>query len=130
MTEELNSIVMSGNVASEVVLRYDPHGTAYAGFLLAQETERYEIVVYGTLAERCAERLIEGARVIVQGRLAWAETLVLEVVATRVQTIAQSDAMMETRSSVRVAQPSERTRPIVAAIARQVNAPPQNDPWG
>ena len=135
MNEELNSVLLSGTVNSPIDMRYDPDGTAYAWFTLLQSGERFEIVVNGQLAERCAEWLQTGARLIVQGRLAWAEDEGMEIVAARVQFIGQgTDRDKRAAVEVRVAQPSPRTRPVVAYIAQQVNAPPadsntERDPW-
>ena len=68
-----------GNVTRDPELKVSAKGTAFATFGLAvtpyvpkdepkPETTFYEVVVFGTLAEHCAESLTKGDRVVVVGK--------------------------------------------------------------
>ncbi len=76
----LNRIVLVGRLARDPELRYTPSGKAVAGFTIAvnrrfanqqgeREADFIDIVVWGKLAETCANHLQKGRLVGVEGRL-------------------------------------------------------------
>jgi single-strand DNA-binding protein len=76
----INRIVLVGRLTRDPELRYTPNGKAVAGFSLAvnrrfanqqgdRETDFIDIVVWGKVAETCANHLGKGRLVGVEGRL-------------------------------------------------------------
>lgn len=75
----MNIVVLMGRLARDVELRYTPSGTPVAGFTVAvdrrpnaegqRETDFIDVVAWQRLAEVCAEHLVKGQRVGVEGRL-------------------------------------------------------------
>src|SRR3989339_589627 len=78
----LNKVILIGNLTRDPELRYTPSGTAVCTFGLAtnrswttqsgetkEETEFHRIVVWNKLAELCAQLLVKGRKVYVEGRL-------------------------------------------------------------
>ena len=74
-----NYCVLIGNLTHDVDLRYTPSGKAVANFSIAvgqptaqdkeQETDYFDIVVWGSYAENVAKYCQKGRKVCVQGRL-------------------------------------------------------------
>lgn len=84
MARSYNRIELIGNLTRDPELRYTPRGTAVCGFGLAtnrswtneagereEETAYHRIVAWEKLAELCAQLLVKGRRVFVEGRLAY-----------------------------------------------------------
>ena len=77
----LNSVLVEGNLTRDAELAYTPKGTAYTKIGLAchryyrkddeyqEETSFFEVTVWGRQAEVCAEYLEKGRTVRVVGRL-------------------------------------------------------------
>lgn len=78
----LNKVFLIGNLTKDPELRYIPSGTAVATFSIAvnrfyklqtgekkEDTTFMRIVTWGKRAETCAEYLVKGASVFVEGRL-------------------------------------------------------------
>ena len=79
---DLNSVLIEGNLVRDTELRYIPNGTAVATLTVAnnrywkQEGNKHgnevsfiEIVTWGKLATACDENLVKGRGVRVTGRL-------------------------------------------------------------
>lgn len=76
-----NKVILMGNLTRDPELRYTPNGTAVATLSLAvnrrykandetrEETDFFDIVVFGKQAENCSEYLKKGRPVLVDGRL-------------------------------------------------------------
>ena len=76
-----NKVILMGNLTRDPELRYTPNGTAVATLSLAvnrrykvndetrEETDFFDIVVFGKQAENCSEYLQKGRPVLVDGRL-------------------------------------------------------------
>ena len=76
-----NKVILMGNLTRDPELRYTPNGTAVATLGLAvnrkykvneewkEETDFFDIVVFGKQAENCSEYLKKGRPVLVDGRL-------------------------------------------------------------
>ena len=76
-----NKVILMGNLTRDPELRYTPNGTAVATLSLAinrrykandewrEETDFFDIVVFGKQAENCGEYLKKGRPVLVDGRL-------------------------------------------------------------
>lgn len=76
-----NRVILMGNLTRDPELRYTPNGTAVANLGLAinrkwkaddqlkEETDFFDIVVFGKQAENCGEYLSKGRPVLVEGRL-------------------------------------------------------------
>jgi single-strand DNA-binding protein len=76
-----NKVILMGNLTRDPELRYTPNGTAVANMSLAvnrrykvneewkEETDFFDIVVFGKQAENCSEYLKKGRPVLVDGRL-------------------------------------------------------------
>jgi len=76
-----NKVILMGNLTRDPELRYTPSGKAVANFSIAvnrrfrtddqvrEETDFFDIVVFGKQAENCSEYLRKGRPVLVDGRL-------------------------------------------------------------
>lgn len=82
MVKGLNRVLLIGWLDGPVETRYTPNGRSVATFTLAvprtwtagdgeqvEETEWFNIVVWGSLAETCADELADGSQTYVEGRL-------------------------------------------------------------
>ena len=78
----VNKVILVGNLGRDPELRYTQGGQAVANFTLAtteswmskdgqkeERTEWHRIVVWGRIAENCAQYLAKGRSVYVEGRL-------------------------------------------------------------
>jgi single-strand DNA-binding protein len=78
----LNSIVIIGNLGRDPELHYTPSGKPVTSFILAtsrtwstsegekrEETEWFNVITWGNLAEICQRYLRRGSRVYIEGRL-------------------------------------------------------------
>jgi single-strand DNA-binding protein len=78
----VNKVILVGHLGSDPEIRYTPGGTAVGNFRVAtterwvskngergERTEWHRIVVWGKLAEICAEYLVKGKQVYLEGRL-------------------------------------------------------------
>ena len=85
MPENINSVVLVGNLTKDPELRHTPSGTAVTTLRLAvndrikkgeewQDAAYYfDVTVWGRAAENCAQYLAKGRPVGVQGKLTWRE---------------------------------------------------------
>jgi single-strand DNA-binding protein len=85
MPENINSVVLVGNLTKDPELRHTPSGTAVTTLRLAvndrikrgeewQDAAYYfDVTVWGRTAENCAQYLAKGRPVGVQGKLTWRE---------------------------------------------------------
>ena len=82
MARGLNKVMLIGNLGRDPEMRYTPSGRPVTAFSLAvnrswtmadgerrEETEWFNIVAWGDLAERCNKFLRKGERVYIDGRL-------------------------------------------------------------
>ena len=82
MTKGLNKVMLIGNLGHDPEMRYTPSGKPLTKFQLAvnrswtsgdgekkTETEWFNVVAWGKLAEICNQYLSKGRRVYVEGRL-------------------------------------------------------------
>lgn len=82
MSRGLNKVMIIGHLGRAPELRYTPSGRPVASFSVAttrnwmsadgerhEETEWFNIVAWGSLAEICGQYLHKGKRVYVEGRL-------------------------------------------------------------
>lgn len=82
MARGLNKVMIIGHVGREPEMRYTPSGRPVTSFSVAtsrtwtsaegerrEETEWFNIVAWGTLAEICKTHLSKGQQVYVEGRL-------------------------------------------------------------
>ena len=82
MTRGLNKVMLIGNLGRDPEMRYTPSGKAVTTFSLAtsrswqssngerhEETEWFNIVAWGGLAEICSQHLSTGQQVYIEGRL-------------------------------------------------------------
>ena len=76
----LNNVVLIGRLARDPEMRYTPQGKPVGGFTLAvdrpftnqqgeREADFLDVVVWGKLAETCANHLSKGRLVAVSGRI-------------------------------------------------------------
>lgn len=78
----LNKVMIIGNVGSEPELHFTPDGKSVTSFRVAtnrvyttskgerrQETEWFNVVAWGRLAEQCNQFLAKGGRVYTEGRI-------------------------------------------------------------
>jgi len=85
MAQNINSVVLVGNLTKDPELRHTPSGTAVTTLRLAvndrvkrgedwQDAAYYfDVTVWGRDAENCAQYLAKGRPVGVQGKLTWRE---------------------------------------------------------
>ena len=82
MARGLNKVMVIGNVGRDPEMRYMPSGKPVASFSVAtsrswtnsegerrEETEWFNVVAWGNLAEICKQYLRKGQQVYVEGRL-------------------------------------------------------------
>ncbi len=82
MARGLNKVMIIGHVGREPEMRYTPGGRPVTSFSVAtsrswtssdgerrEETEWFNVVAWGTLAEICKTHLSKGQQVYVEGRL-------------------------------------------------------------
>jgi len=82
MARGLNKVMIIGNLGRDPELRYTPGGKPVTSFSLAssrtwvssdgdrrEETEWFNVVAWGGLAEICNQHLVKGQQVYVEGRL-------------------------------------------------------------
>jgi single-strand DNA-binding protein len=82
MARGLNKVMLIGNLGRDPEMRYTPNGRPVTAFSLAvsrswlsaegerrEETEWFNIVAWGELAERCNKYLRKGERIYIEGRL-------------------------------------------------------------
>jgi single-strand DNA-binding protein len=82
MTRGLNKVLLIGHLGRDPEMRYTPSGRPVTSFSLAtsrswtsaegerhEETEWFNIVAWGNLAEICKEYLTKGQQIYVEGRL-------------------------------------------------------------
>jgi single-strand DNA-binding protein len=82
MARGLNKVLLIGNLGCDPEMRYTPSGRPVTSFSLAtsrswtsadgerrEETEWFNIVTWGSLAEICKQYLSNGQQVYIEGRL-------------------------------------------------------------
>lgn len=82
MEQGLNRVLLIGRVDGDPEIRHTPSGQPVSSFSIAtrrswtaadgqehEETEWFNIVAWGNLAERCFQQLSAGKRVYIEGRL-------------------------------------------------------------
>ena len=82
MNKGLNKVMIIGLVDGAPEIRYTPNGRAVASFSIAtprswtsadgerrEETDWFNVVAWGNLAELCEKRLLDGQQIYVEGRL-------------------------------------------------------------
>ena len=82
MTRGLNKVMVIGNMGRDPELRYTPSGKPVTSFSLAssrswiapdgerrEETEWFNVVAWGNLAEICNKKLAKSQQVYIEGRL-------------------------------------------------------------
>lgn len=82
MTRGLNKVMVIGNIGRDPEMRYTPSGKPVTSFSLAssrswiapdgerrEETEWFNVVAWGNLAEICNQKLFKSQQVYVEGRL-------------------------------------------------------------
>lgn len=82
MARGLNKVMVIGNMGRDPELRYTPSGKPVASFSLAssrswiapdgnrrEETEWFNVIAWGGLAEICGQKLSKSQQVYVEGRL-------------------------------------------------------------
>ncbi len=81
MARSLNKVMLIGNLGKDPEMRYTPNGNAVTTFSLAcsrswvvdgetrEETEWFNIVIWGKLAETTAQYVAKGQKIYVEGRL-------------------------------------------------------------
>lgn len=82
MPRGLNKVIIIGHVGRDPEMRYTPSGRPVTSFSVAvgrtwtssegerhEETEWFNVVAWGTLAEICKTHLMKGHQVYIEGRL-------------------------------------------------------------
>lgn len=111
MAQNINSVVLVGNLTKDPELRHTPSGTAVTTLRVAvnDRVKRgeewtdaayyFDVTVWGRTAENCAQYLAKGRPVGVQGKLTWREwdaqdgtkRQAVEVVADNIQFLGGRD---------------------------------------
>jgi single-strand DNA-binding protein len=82
MSRGLNKVMIIGNLGRDPEMRFTPSGRPVTSFTVAtsrmwnspdgerhEETEWFNVVAWGKLAETCKQYLVKGQQVYVEGRL-------------------------------------------------------------
>lgn len=117
--EDMNTVVVTGNLTREVELRTSPGGTAVANLRIGVNGRRKEgeewvdkpnffsVATFGKSAENAFKYLKKGRRILVQGRLDWSEWEAkdgggkrqgVQIIATRIMYL-PSKASLEAQSA-------------------------------
>jgi len=125
----MNKVVLIGNLTADPELRYTPSGTARTRFDIAvnrrykggdgqlkEEATFVPIVVWGSQAENCANYLVKGRSVAVEGRLRidsfenaeGERKKIVEVVANDVQFLGGKPVGAEVNVPTPVQQPAQQ----------------------
>ena len=111
MPQNINSVVLVGNLTKDPELRHTPSGTAVTTLRVAVNDRvkkgeewtdaayYFDVTVWGRTAENCAQYLAKGRPVGVQGKLTWREwdaqdgskRQSVEVVADNIQFLGSRD---------------------------------------
>ncbi len=86
MSQNINTVVITGNLTRDPVLNHTGGGTAVANLRIASNTRRkndqgewvdkanyFDVTVWGARGESCKEHLAKGRPVAIEGRLEWRE---------------------------------------------------------
>ena len=86
MSQNINRVVMTGNLTADPELRSTPSGTAVCSLRIACNTRRkdsngewvdkpnyFDVTVWGGQGENVARHLVKGRPVAIDGRLEWRE---------------------------------------------------------
>ena len=131
MAQNINSVVLVGNLTRDPELRHTPSGTAVTTLRIAvndrvkrgedwQDAAYYfDVTVWGRTAENCAQYLAKGRPVGVQGKLTWREwdaqdgtkRQSVEVVADNVQFLGGREAAARAAGSSSCRPAPRRARP-------------------
>jgi single-strand DNA-binding protein len=108
MSRDLNKVMIIGRLGRDPEMRYTPSGRPVTTFTVAtnrswnttdgerhNETEWFNVVAWGNLAEICKQYLLKGQQVYIEGRLQtrrWVETdgtkrTSVEIVATEMMIL-------------------------------------------
>lgn len=135
MSNDLNHCSFIGRVGKDPEMKYGADGSGICNFSLAmgwktKEKEGVEwarIVVFGKLAEICAQYLTKGKQVYVSGRMRTREyekdgskRYVTEIVADQMQMLGSKDDQAPARST-------EQGRPSGNAVAKNAYKRPDNE---
>jgi single-strand DNA-binding protein len=123
MGRGLNKVMLIGNLGRDPEMRYTPSGKPVTSFSLAtnrnwvsadgerhDETEWFNVVAWGNLAEICNQHLSKGQKVYIEGRLqtrSWQDEngqkhFRTEVVANEMLVLAGRPEQIESLSSAEV----------------------------
>jgi single-strand DNA-binding protein len=82
MSHGLNAVMLIGYLGRSLEMRYTPNGKPVASFSIVttypittsdgtehEETEWFNVIAWGSLAEMCKDNLHAGQRVFIQGRM-------------------------------------------------------------
>ncbi len=123
MSRGLNKVMIIGNLGKDPEMRYTPSGRPVTNFSVAvsrswntsdgerrEETEWFNVVAWGSLAEICNQYLVKGRQVYVEGRLQsrnWEDSEGKRH--TAVEIIANKMIMLGDRQSSEDTAPDEQT---------------------
>ncbi|AYB40001.1 single-stranded DNA-binding protein [Brevibacillus laterosporus] len=125
----MNRVILIGNLARDVEMKYTPNGVAVATFTLAvnrrvqngqNEADFINIVVWRQLADLCANYLSKGKKCALEGRLQvrsyddqdGKKRFVTEVVAENVQFLSYKDGQAQQSNKSSFDDPFASDKPI------------------
>ncbi|MBG9786571.1 single-stranded DNA-binding protein [Brevibacillus laterosporus] len=125
----MNRVILIGNLARDVEMKYTPNGVAVATFTLAvnrrvqngqNEADFINIVVWRQLADLCANYLSKGKKCALEGRLQvrsyddqdGKKQFVTEVVAENVQFLSSKDGQAQQSNGRSFEDPFASDKPI------------------
>jgi single-strand DNA-binding protein len=123
MSQGLNKVMLIGHLGRSPEMRYTPNGKPVTSFSIVttyptassngtcyDETDWFNVIVWGTLAEMCKESLCAGQRVFIEGRVKTRQwTDVDNVLHSCAEVVAQRLIPLEHRQSAE-AQPLDQVR--------------------
>jgi single-strand DNA-binding protein len=147
--QNINTVVITGNLTRDPELRNTPSGTPVCGLRVAVNSRRkeagewvdkanyFDVTVWGSHGENCATYLAKGRPVAIQGRLDWREWEAkdgsgkrqsVEIIAETVQFLSYND---DAQGAAPAAQPAPQQASPQAAqqpVAAPQPAPAQQAP--
>ncbi|NKQ18398.1 single-stranded DNA-binding protein [Brevibacillus laterosporus] len=125
----MNKVILIGNLARDVEMKYTPNGVAVATFTLAvnrrvqngqNEADFINIVVWRQLADLCANYLSKGKKCALEGRLQvrsyddqdGKKRFVTEVIAENVQFLSSKDGQAQQSNGRSFEDPFASNKPI------------------
>lgn len=130
----INTIIVSGNVGKDAVLRVTPNGKHIASFSIPaktgfgenEKTSWLNCKMFGAMAEKLSVAIVKGAKVTVSGEFVIEEWTKQDGTQVQTPTILVRDIDLPPRGTAGNDQPRQQQSRMQQSPANQNNEPPMN----